>query len=127
MKSRTLPPERRKSPPRPKTPHVEKSTLREELERATQNFLQGGGEVNEVPTGTSAWEPGTRPPPSSPLFTEPRHERTPVSDVVATIEARKEAMKQRPKAATKTRARRPKRRVIYDDFGEPLRHVWTED
>jgi hypothetical protein len=44
-----------------------------------------------VPTGTSAWEPGTRPPPSRPLFTEPREERTPVPDVVATIEARREA------------------------------------
>ena len=100
----------------------------DELEQATSQFLRSGGEVTNVPSGTSAWEPGTRPPPSRPLFTQPRGERTPVSDVVATIEARREAMKKRrSKPQRKSRAQRSRRRVIYDDFGEPLRHVWVDD
>lgn len=103
-----------------------KEALRDELEQATQRFLRDGGEVRRVPPGTSAWEPGTRPAPAKPLFSEPRDARTPVSDVVARIEARREAMKKRTrKPAPKTR--RPKRRVIYDDFGEPLRRIWVDD
>lgn len=104
-----------------------KESLRLELEQATRQFLTGGGEVKSVPSGTSAWEPGTRPPPSRPLFTEPREERTPVNDVVATIEARREAQKQKRKPTRNRRDRRPRRRVIYDDFGEPLRHVWVDE
>lgn len=106
---------------------VSKATLRQELEQATRQFLRKGGEVQTVPTGTSAWEPGTRPPPSRPIFTEPRTERTPVTEVVATIEARREAMKSRRKPQPKSRSGRRRRQVIYDDFGEPLRHVWVED
>lgn len=104
-----------------------KAALRQELEQATRQFLHKGGEVQSVPTGTSAWEPGTRPPPTRPLFNEPRTERTPVTDVVATIEARREAMRSRRKPQRKPRSQRSRRRVIYDDFGEPLRHVWVDD
>ncbi len=104
-----------------------KAALRRELEQATRQFLHKGGEVQNVPTGTSAWEPGTRPPPSRPIFTEPRTERTPVTEVVATIEARREAMKSRRNPPRKSRTGRRRRQVIYDDFGEPLRHVWVED
>lgn len=118
--------ERRKSKPRAVST-VSKANLREELEQATRQFLNKGGEVDEVPVGTSAWEPGTRPPPSSPLFTEPKSERTPVDDVVATIEARREAMRGRPKRSSRGTSRRPKQRVLYDDFGEPVRRVWVDD
>ena len=83
--------------------------------------------MRRVPAGASAWDPGTRPAPSRPLFSEPRDPRTPVTDVVERLEARREAMKARPRRARKPRAQRARRRVIYDDFGEPLRHVWVED
>lgn len=104
-----------------------KAALRRELEQATKQFLNRGGEVTPVPSGASAWEPGNRPPPSRPLFTEPREERTPIPEVVATLEARREAMKKKRKPARNRRDRRPRRRVVYDDFGEPLRHVWVDD
>lgn len=110
----------------PRTPPPSKAAVRRELEQAMQQFLHKGGEVNNVPVGVSAWEPGTRPPPSRPLFAQPPDERTPVPEVVATIEARREAMKERRKPPTGRRSRR-RRQVIYDDFGEPLRHVWVED
>jgi hypothetical protein len=103
-----------------------KAKLREELAKATREFLSDGGEVNAVPTGMSSWEPGTRPPPSRPLFDSPRNERTPVHEVVASIEARRESIKTRAKPAS-PRTKRRRQKLIYDDFGEPLRHIWVEE
>lgn len=103
-----------------------KADLRQELEQAIHQFLHGGGKVNEIPTGTSAWLPGSRPAPPQPLFTQPPVERTPLDDVVAALDERR--AKKRSRTEVK-RARKPKakRRVIYDDFGEPLRRVWADD
>ncbi len=104
-----------------------KADLRAELDQATRAFLRDGGKVKAVPDGASAWQPGTRPPPSRPLFEEPRSERTPVPEVVATIEARRESMRSRAKPAPGRARKRPRRKVIYDDFGEPIRRVWVEE
>lgn len=104
-----------------------KAALRRELEQATRRFLRGGGEVQRVPTGTSAWEPGKRPPPAQPLFIQPRRKRTPVNEVVATLNARREAMKRKRKPVAKRRSERARKRIIYDDFGEPLRRIWVDD
>ncbi|MFK8043493.1 hypothetical protein [Congregibacter sp.] len=112
---------------KPKLGVKSKATIRRELEQATQKFLQVGGEVDNVPRGATAWEPGTRPPPSRPLFTEPPSERTPVPEVVATIEARRESLKTARKPAGKSGRKRSRKQLIYDDFGEPLRHVWVDD
>ena len=104
-----------------------KAALRRELEQATRRFLRGGGEVQRVPTGASAWEPGKRPPPAQPLFIQPRGERTPVNEVVATLNARRAAMQRRRKPVAKRRSQGAGKRVIYDDFGEPLRRVWVDE
>ncbi|MEO0436877.1 MAG: hypothetical protein AAF098_08215 [Pseudomonadota bacterium] len=105
-----------------------KAALREELAAETSRFLNAGGEVHEVPSGTSAWEPGAKPPPSSqPIFSEPKQSRTPVPDVVARLEARREAMKSRSKSASKASSKSSKQKLIYDDFGEPLRKVWIDE
>lgn len=110
-----------------KGPPVSKAAMRRELEQAMEQFLHKGGEVSNVPVGVSAWEPGTRPPPSRPLFAQPPDGRTPVPEVVATIEARREAMKERRKPPSGRQRSRRRKQVIYDDFGEPLRHIWIED
>lgn len=104
-----------------------KAEARAELERAMQQFLSRGGEVRRVPAGASAWDPGARPAPSRPLFSEKKDTRTPLTDVVARLEARREAMKAKRRRVQKPRAQRARRRVIYDDFGEPLRHVWVDE
>lgn len=107
---------------------VSKEELRAELERETEKFLNQGGRVENVPTGTSGKDPGD--PPlflNRRLFVEPRTTRTLVPEVVAAIEARrKEQMKRKP-APKRSRLPRPRRKVIYDDFGEPLRRVWIEE
>jgi hypothetical protein len=96
-----------------------KAELRRELERATRRFISDGGEVEEVPAGTSVYAPGTRPPPTQPLFTQPRETRTPLNDVAAALDARRAARKRR--RVVRSRKPEPRRQVIYDDFGEPLR------
>jgi hypothetical protein len=102
-----------------------KAELRRELERATRRFISDGGEVEEVPAGTSVYAPGTRPPPTQPLFTQPRETRTPLNDVAAALDARRAARKRR--RVVRSRKPEPRRQVIYDDFGEPLRRVWSDD
>ena len=78
------------------------------------------------PSGTSAWEPGTAPPPTLTLFSQPRQPRTPLSDVIAALDERRAARRTRSQVR-RTRKPRPRRQVIYDDFGEQLRRVWRED
>lgn len=90
-------------------------------------FLREGGQVQEVPRGISGREsnaPPARPErPLGPEEREPRPDRVYLTDVVAAIEARR-----RPQAAKSgTRPKRPKKRLIYDDFGEPLRWEWVEE
>jgi hypothetical protein len=79
-----------------------------------------GGQVNEVPRGLSG-----RPYANGPLvsiFEGTSHEdRTPLPEVVAAIEARKKPQHQRLQKP------RPRKKVILDDFGQPLRWEWVEE
>ena len=103
-----------------------KNDLRKRLQRQTAAFLSSGGKVEELKVGESAYDRGEIPP-SPPLF-EARQptSRTPLTDVIAALDARREAKRTRTKVV---RRRTPKRRrqVVYDDFGEPLRVVWVEE
>jgi len=102
-----------------------KTDLRERLQRQTADFLSSGGKVKEFQAGESAYDRDDGPPPA-PLFEARRTERTPLTEVVAALDARREAKRARIKVV---RRRTPKRRrqVVYDDFGEPLRVVWVEE
>lgn len=107
---------------------VSKAQLREELERETERFLEHGGQVENVPRGLSGKDP-SEPPLflNRRLFVEPRTPRTLVPEVVAAIESRRQARLKRTPAPRRSRMPKPRRKVIYDDFGEPLRKVWVED
>lgn len=106
---------------------VSKSDIRDELQREIESFLRLGGHVKEIPQGISGRDPGD--PPlylNRRLFVEPRTPRTQIPEVVAAIEARRhDRFKRNP--VRKRRPAQPRRRVIYDDFGEPLRRVWQEE
>ncbi len=106
---------------------VSKADIREALQRETERYLRDGGEVKTIEQGISGKNPGD--PPvflNRRLFLEPRESRTLVPEVVAAIEARrKEKFVRKP--TRKGRKAQPRRKVIYDDFGEPLRRVWTDD
>ena len=104
-----------------------KADIRDELFEETQRFLKDGGAVNEIAQGISGKNPGD---PAvflnRTLFAEPKTPRTPVPEVVAAIEARR-IQKMRHKPRFKSRTASPQRKVIYDDFGEPLRRIWQEE
>ncbi|WP_347136807.1 hypothetical protein [Parahaliea mediterranea] len=107
---------------------MSKADLRADLERATEAFLQEGGQVEAIPRGTSGTDPQSPPDYlTRRLFVEPRTTRTLVPEVVATIEERRKALSKRNTKPRRGPLSRPRRKTIYDDFGEPLRRVWIED
>ncbi|MEM0955072.1 MAG: hypothetical protein AAGI24_13100 [Pseudomonadota bacterium] len=106
-----------------------KAELRAELEQETRRYLDKGGAVQEIPRGTSGSDAGN---PinfrSSSLFNDPPSTRTLVPEVVAAIESRRNQLKRNKRAVPKrSQLRRPRRKTVYDDFGEPIRKVWVED
>ncbi|MCB1677297.1 MAG: hypothetical protein KDI16_01275 [Halioglobus sp.] len=107
---------------------VSKAEIRAELERETRRFLKQGGQVENVAPGISGRDPGTAPLfLNRRLFLEPREERTPLPEVVAALEARRREMLKRTPGRKRSRTPQPRRKVIYDDFGEPLRRIWIDD
>jgi hypothetical protein len=106
---------------------VSKSDIRHELVREMERFLLQGGSVDEIPAGRSGKNPGD--PPvflNRRLFVEPRSPRTLIPEVVAAIDARRlEKLGRKPQY--KRRQQHPRRKIIYDDFGEPLRRIWQEE
>lgn len=97
-----------------------KAQLRAELERQVQDYLQTGGQVKDIPRGQSG-QVDNRNLFGSLGQSPPRQERTPVDDVVQALEARKH-----PHNNVK-KPKRPRKKLLTDDFGEPLRWVWIED
>jgi len=106
-----------------KTPS--KQDLRRRLSQQTAKFLSSGGSIQELARGESAYERNEIPPPA-PLFTDAKVARTPLTDVVAALDARR-APKRQQKKGSRQSAPRQRKQVVYDDFGEPLRVVWVED
>ena len=103
---------------------ITKANIRSDINQQIADFLEKGGEVDEIQRGLSG-----RVNPTGPIATEgsgfiqPKTERTYLPDVVAAIEPRKSSNK--IKATSKKR--KPRKKIIYDDFGEPLRWEWAED
>jgi hypothetical protein len=107
---------------------VSKADIRSELQREVDQFLKKGGEVENIPQGKSGKNP--QDPPhylNRRLFVEPRTKRTHVPEVIAAIEARRQKKPRRSPSPKRTRLPAPRRKVIYDDFGEPLRKVWVDE
>lgn len=97
------------------------------IRQQMDEFLARGGRVRTVPPGASGDDESDSRRAHQRSFTpKPPATRTPLPDVVAAIEARKKLRKQAvaPKRALR---RQPRRRMVYDDFGEPLRWEWVDD
>ncbi len=106
-----------------------KAELRAALEQETRRYLNQGGKVEEVPAGATGTDPN-KPHnfQSSRLFSEPPNSRTFLPEVVAAIESRRSQLKRsRRNVPKRSRLPRPRRKTIYDDFGEPIRKVWIEE
>ena len=105
-----------------KPPPVTKAELRRELDRQLDAYLREGGQVHEIPRGISGRNPVDGPLPNAPFVGPGQHtQREDLTEVIAGIEARR-----KPPAPPKLAARRPRKKIIYDDFGEPIRWVWEE-
>lgn len=104
-------------------PTKTKRELREELNQQMSEYLHHGGSVNEVPRGISGRENANAPLVS--IFDgQGSEDRTPLPDVVAAIEARRKPHIPLHKS---TRKPRPRKKMILDDFGQPLRWEWVEE
>lgn len=98
-----------------------KQQLRAEMQQQIQQYLREGGVVRDVPRGQSGFQNNAN------LFAQlgdnpPRQERTPLDNVVKALDARKK----QPHSNVRTH-KRARKKLITDDFGEPLRWVWVEE
>ncbi len=97
-----------------------KAEIRDDIADDINQFLSKGGAVKDIPSGVSGNEKNMNLFSQSTQF-EPKQARTSVTEVVKELEARKKA-KNNPEKAQKG----PRKRLIKDDFGEPVRWVWDE-
>lgn len=97
-----------------------KAEIRRELAQEVDDFLHGGGAIESVQQGVSGKELGANLNNRIPLNHE-KQTRTLLTEEVNALDARKQKSKPEP-----VKKSRPKKRIIYDDFGEPLREVWEE-
>lgn len=104
-------------------PPKTKEEQRRELEHALRDYLRQGGQVKQVPPGVSGREDHNRALPHVFDKQNTAQTRTPMDAVVAAIEQRRKppADKRLP-----TKHKRPRKKIIYDDFGQPLRWEWDE-
>lgn len=101
-----------------------KELQRQRLKRQTDEFLARGGRIRQIDAGTSG-EPDNNPRRRTMVFEGARTPRTYVPEVVAAIEARRK-LKRKASPARRLQ-KRPRKKMIYDDFGEPLRWEWVDD
>lgn len=104
---------------------ITKKQIRGEIDQQIAEFLERGGNVNEIQRGISGRDnPDGALKPNSTAFHEPKTERTYVPEVIAALDERRN---KKPEPPQKNRPRRQRKEIIYDDFGEPLRWKWVED
>jgi hypothetical protein len=100
-----------------------KHQVKQELAQDVENFLARGGSVEQVGQGETALVNGCFNQ-QRPTIASQAQTRTLLSSQVEAIEKRKEERRQPKPTPVKTN-RRPTKKWIYDDFGEPLRWVWS--
>lgn len=97
-----------------------KKEIRQELDDEINQFLSSGGAIKDVEQGASGKELGANLNSAIPLNNGVQT-RTPLTNEVNALDERKRAKSQ---STAKAPPHRPKKKIIYDDFGEPLREVW---
>lgn len=104
---------------RPKLP--KKAEVRQELDQLMQDFFANGGEIKQIERGASAFEHGYSERLGSLNPNKQTH--TPLDEVANAIDRRRAAQKQ-TQTRRKSQTEKPKKKVIYDDFGEVVRVIW---
>jgi len=99
-----------------------KSEVRDQINSEVEAFLRQGGEVKELERGETGLINGAYNDRSLG-FEKPKEDRTPVDHVLQTIDQRRHDKR---KPAAKPKPKGPRKKVIYDDFGEPVRVIWED-
>lgn len=102
-----------------------KAELRSQLSSQVDQFIKHGGKIQEVEMGETGLIDGRYNTHRSGQSAPKAQERTPVHGLLAQIDARRKSSKQ--KTSKNLRARTQKKKIIYDDFGEPVRTIWTDE
>ena len=98
-----------------------KREIRQQMGNEVDQYLNKGGEVREFQRGESGLVNGKLNDRSSG-FEQGKQKRTPLIDELKAVDERKKPAS----SATPVKSSRPKKKIIYDDFGEPIREVWIE-
>ncbi len=101
-----------------------KAELRRQLNAQVSQFLEKGGHIQEVAMGETGLIDGRYTTHRAGYGSPKSKERTPVHGLLAKIDSRR---KRRQTVSTASRHKPPKKKVIYDDFGEPIRTVWADE
>ncbi|MGD9661918.1 MAG: hypothetical protein AB7U63_11635 [Porticoccaceae bacterium] len=99
-----------------------KAEIRAQLREEIRSYLESGGKVAHIDRGISGRDDAL--PLRKVFFDAPKESRTYVTELVASVDARR-----RPSATKKAtpKTKKPRLKTIYDDFGEPVRKLWVED
>lgn len=100
-----------------------KADTRQELEAQVAEFLHKGGTIEQIKSGASGLVDGAYHR-NSFVHGLPKQARTPVPEVVAAIDARRHS---KTSQTSHTFSKHPRKKTIYDDFGEPVREVWVQE
>lgn len=96
-----------------------KAQIRAQMQEQLQQFLDQGGAIAEIPRGISGLFDNKNLYNSSPSL-PPRPAHTPLNDVIKDLDARKQGK-------LPLKPSKPRKKLITDDFGEPLRWVWVQE
>jgi len=98
-----------------------KKQQRQDIAKAMEEFLGRGGKVSVIPKGISGNNENINLFKSHSEI-EPKSTRTPLTEVVKALEERKKPGKtHRQKKVTEQ-----SKKLIVDDFGDPIRWVWKD-
>jgi hypothetical protein len=99
-----------------------KRILRQDILRKTEEYLSRGGEIKKYRAGESA-ERADIPRKKAEFVGLKLSNQSDLNEVILAIDERKANLRNSPSVLPRST---PRKKVIYDDFGEPLREVWIE-
>ncbi len=98
-----------------------KSEIRQQMSSEVAQYLDLGGEVREFQRGESGLVNGRLDERNSG-FEQGKQQRTPLMEELKAVDERKKTGASTPA----NKISRPRKKIIYDDFGEPIREVWVD-
>lgn len=98
-----------------------KREIRQQMTNEVDQYLNQGGEVREFQRGESGLVNGKIDDRSSG-FEQGKQQRTPLLEELKAVDDRKKPAS----SPSPPKSNRPRKKIIYDDFGEPVREVWID-